>query len=55
MNSEQEFTVSIDNIKSWIETGMKSMSTIDDRQTIELPLELPFVKIKVKEEVETKH
>ena len=45
-----EQQVSIDNIKSWIEAGMKSVSSIDDDQTIELPWELPFIKITVKEE-----
>ena len=53
MNSE--LSVSIDNIKSWIETGMKSMSTIEDDQGIELPWELPFITIKVIKEEATVH
>jgi hypothetical protein len=48
MNSELQ--VSMDNIKAWIETGMKSFSGLEDGQTIELPWEYPFVNIKVKKE-----
>lgn len=52
MNSELQ--VSIDNIKSWIETGMRSVSSIEDNQVIELPWELPFINIKIKAEEATK-
>jgi len=48
MNSELQ--VSMDNIRAWIETGMKSFSGLEDGQTIELPWEYPFVNIKIKKE-----